>query len=109
MSRLRPTLVTVHERSDVFPVRNPSIRAKGMSRRVGGRSGVSTRVANDVAKRLQNIRAVWFAVHNDPDKTVADVATEFYFIVGEVLEGRSLAALSLRKISRDRVNTHTEE
>jgi hypothetical protein len=109
MSDLRPTLDEEHQRTDVSQVRNTPIRATRVSRRPGGRSGVSTRVASDVVNRLRDIRAVWFAVHNDPDKAVADVAAEFYFIVGEILEGRPLSALSLRKINRDRVNTHTEE
>lgn len=80
-----------------------------MSRRRGGRSGVSVRVANDVAGRLRDIRAVWFAVQNDPNKTVADVAAEFYYAVGEILEGRTLRSLSLRNIDRARVIAHAEE
>jgi len=109
MPLLRAALAGERKRAHVPDVRDPPIRAPAVSRRRGSRSGVSARVANDIAGRLRDIRAVWFAVHNDPDKTVAEVAAEFYYIVGEILEGRTLRALSLRNINRDRVNTHAEE
>ena len=90
-------------------MRNKAVRAKTVSRRRGSRSGVSVRVANDVIGRLRDIRAVWCAVQNDPNKTIGDVAAEFYFVVGEILEGRTLRSLSLRNIDRERVNAHVEE
>ena len=98
-----------HQRSNVPAVRNETVRAKGMSRRRGSRSGVSVRVANDVAGRLRDIRALWHAVHNDPHKTVDELAAEFYFAVGDVLEGRTLRSLTLHKIDRERVDAHAEE
>ena len=78
-------------------------------RKRGGRSGVAGRVVGDVAIRLRDIRALWFAVHNDPGHSIADLSTEFYYAVGAVLEGRSISALELRKIDRDRVAQHAEE
>ncbi len=78
-------------------------------RRRGGRSGVATRVVGDVAIRLRDIRALWCAVHNDPNHSITDLAAEFYYAVGEVLEGRGATALELRKIDRDRVAQHAEE
>lgn len=90
-------------------MRNQAVRVKGVSRRRGSRSGVSVRVANDMAGRLRDIRAVWFAVQNDPTKTVADVAAEFYYAVGEILEGRTLRSLTLRNIDLERVIAHAEE
>jgi hypothetical protein len=80
-----------------------------VSGRNGKRSGVSNRVANDIAGRLRDIRAVYFAAQNDPNKTVADIAAEFYYVVGEILEGRTIHALSLRLIDRTRVIAHVEE
>lgn len=109
MPVLRSAVVEKHQRSNLSSVRDQAVRAKGMSRKRGSRSGVSVRVANDVAGRLRDIRAVWFAVHNDPNKTVTDVAAEFYYAVGEILEGRTLRALSLRNIDRERVLAHVEE
>jgi len=109
MSVLRAPPVEERQRTDVSSVRDRSVRAKGMSRRRGGRSGVSVRVANDVAGRLRDIRALWFAVQNDPNKSVTDVAAEFYFAVGEVLEGRTLLSLTLRNIDRERVIAHAKE
>lgn len=68
-----------------------------------------TRATADVAGRLRDIRALWFAVHNDPKHSVADLAAEYYYAVGEVLEGRPLRTLNLRKIDRERVLQHAEE
>lgn len=109
MPVLRPALADKRQRANVPVVRNQAVRAKGVSRRRGSRSGVSARVANDVVGRLRDIRAVWCAVQNDPNKTVADVAAEFYYAVGEILEGRTLRSLSLRNIDRERVIAHAEE
>lgn len=78
-------------------------------RRRGGRGGASTRVVADVAGRMRDIRALWFAVHNDPKFSVTDLSPEFYYAVGELLEGRTLHALNLRKIDRVRVAQHAEE
>lgn len=112
MPVLRPRAVEQRQRADVPALRDEAVRAprlKGVSRRRGGRSGVSVRVANDVIGRLRDIRAVWCAVQNDPNKTVTEVAAEFYFVVGEILEGRTLRSLSLRNIDRERVIAHVEE
>lgn len=109
MSILRQRAVAKHERPNVPEVRDATVRATGMSRRRGSRSGVSVRVANDVAGRLRDIRALWCAVQTDPTKTVADVAAEFYYAVGEILEGRTLRSLTLRNIDRERVLAHVEE
>lgn len=78
-------------------------------RRRGGRNGVSSRVASDVAGRLRDIRALWFATHNDPKHSVTDLAPEFYYAVGEILDGRTLRSVNLRKIDRNRVAEHAEE
>lgn len=95
-----------------------------MTRRRGSRSGASTRVANDVANRLRDIRAIWNAVHNDPHKVIACpcnnkecvekhhklyLADEFYFAIGDLLEGRPLRSLEFHKIDRARVIAHAEE
>ena len=79
------------------------------SRRRSGRNGASTRVASDLAGRLSDIRALWHAVHNDPHKSVEDLAAEFYFAVGDILEGRPLKSLTFQKIDRERVLAHAEE
>jgi hypothetical protein len=80
-----------------------------VSRKRGSRSGISTRVAQDMAARLARVRALWFAVQNDPKNTVEGVSTEFYFAVGELLEGRAIKAITLRTIDRERVLAHVEE
>jgi hypothetical protein len=80
-----------------------------MSRRRGSRSGVSTRVANDIAGRLRDIRALWLAVHNDPRESIESLAAEFFFAVGDIFEGRTLESLTLQKIDRERVTAHAEE
>lgn len=68
-----------------------------------------TRAAADVASRLRDIRALWFAVHNDPKHSVTELAPEYYYAVGEILEGRPVRSLNLRKIDRERVLQHAEE
>jgi hypothetical protein len=80
-----------------------------VSRKRGSRNGVSSRVAQDAAGRLARVRALWFAVQNDPKATVENVSAEFYFAVGELLEGKSIEAITLRMIDRERVRTHAEE
>lgn len=92
-------------------MRLEAVRGEAVSapRRRGGRSGATTRAAADVAGRLRDIRALWFAVQNDPKYSVTDLSAEFYFAVGEVLEGRAVRALNLRRIDRDRVAQHAEE
>lgn len=70
------------------------------------RKGPSARVAKvqaDVARKLVYVRAVYFAVQNDPDLPLDDVAAEFYGLVGEILEGKSLRSIEFNKISRERV------
>ncbi len=123
MPAVRLAVVEDGKRSGVPTMRNQTVRAKGMSRRRGSRSGVSVRVANDVASRLRDIRAVWNAVHNDPHKVIACpcnnkecvakhqqyLADEFYFIIGDLLEGRPLKSLEFHKIDRARVLAHAEE
>lgn len=80
-----------------------------MTRRRGGRTGVSNLVADDMTGRLRNIRALWCAVQNDPNQNVTSVAAEFYYAVGELLEGRTLRTVTLRAIERDRAIAHFEE
>lgn len=80
-----------------------------MSRRQGGRSGVSARITSDVALRLRDIRAVWYAVTNDPHNSVEALASEFYFIVGDLLEGKPLNTLPFLRISKERVLAYAED
>ena len=80
-----------------------------MSRKRNSRNGVSSRVAQDAAGRLARVRALWSAVQNDPKTTVENVSAEFYFAVGELLEGKSLESITLRAIDRERVIAHAEE
>lgn len=109
MPALRYAVKQEGKRSGVPEVRDQALRARQVTRRRGGRSGISNHVTSDVASRLRDISALWLAVHNDPKKTVADLAAEFYFAVGEVLEGRPLSALSLSNIDRERLKAHAEE
>jgi hypothetical protein len=78
-------------------------------RKRGGHSGLSLKVTGDVVHRLASIRALWFAVYNDPDTSVHDVAAEFYSAVGQLLEGRSLEQMDFQFINKDRVLEHVRE
>lgn len=60
-------------------------------------------VANDVARRVIYVRALYLAVLNDPDVTLQEVAVEFYGAVGEILEGKAPRQIEFNKIRRERV------
>lgn len=75
----------------------------------GPATGVSQKVSGEITGRLKYIRALWFGVHNDPNHTVADLASEFYSKVGEILEGKSLKQLTYYRIDLKRVLEHVEE
>lgn len=75
----------------------------------GSRSGLALKVTGDVIRRLVGVRALWFAVHNDPERSVQDLAVEFFFAVGQLLEGVPLEQVQMNKISRERVLQHVKE
>jgi hypothetical protein len=60
-------------------------------------------MSNDNIRKLAVVRALWLAVQNEPDKSVKDMSVEFYYAVGEVLEGKTLDDLELRRIDPKRV------
>jgi hypothetical protein len=64
---------------------------------------------HDVAARQRAVRALWLAVQNDPVSPIHDVAVEFYFAVGKLLEGHSLEAIEFRRIDRRRVLEQHQE
>src|SRR5882672_4973368 len=111
MPVLRERTTVQYQRPDVPAMRDKALRggSQAVNRKRGSRSGISARVAHDMAARLRSVRALWFAVQNDPRGSVEDVASEFYFAVGELLEGRTLKAVTLRLIDRERVLAHAEE
>lgn len=74
-----------------------------------GSNGVSQRATGEVVGRLKAIRALWFAVMNDPDHSVADLSDEFYSKVGDVLSGKPLSDLIYYRISKTRVLEHAED
>lgn len=74
-----------------------------------GPSGASQRVTGEVIGRLKAIRALYFAVMNDPNHSVDDLSAEFYSKVGDVLSGMPLADLTYYRISKTRVLEHTED
>lgn len=75
----------------------------------GNRNGLSTKVSGEVIRRLAYVRALWLTIHNTPNLTVEDVAMEFFYAVGELLEGKTLAQIEFRKIDRKRVLQHLKE
>lgn len=97
------------KRPEVSALRHVALRAAKAVKRRGGRNGVSTRVARQMATRLNQVRALWLAVQNDPKQSIEDVAAEFYFAVGEMLEGHTVRSVTLRKIDRERAIAHAED
>ena len=73
-----------------------------------GSNGTSQRVTAEMIQRLRDVQVLWLAVMNDP-RPVADLAPEFYFKVGELMEGKRLADLTYHAISRDRVLSHAKD
>jgi len=73
------------------------------------RTGLATKITGDVIRRHGGVRALWLAIQNDPELSVQDVAVEFYFAIGELLEGKPLNEIELRKIDRRRVLQHIKE
>jgi len=73
------------------------------------RTGVSDKVTGDVVRRFVDVRALWLAVHNDPNLTVEEVGVEFYYAIGELLEGKSIEGVAMYKIDRARVLRHVRE
>jgi hypothetical protein len=74
-----------------------------------GAASPNQKVTADIAGRLKNIRALWLAVYNDPEHTLAEVAVEVYDKIGELLEGKSLEQLTYYNIDRDRVLKNLKE
>jgi hypothetical protein len=56
-----------------------------------------------------DIRALWFAVNNDPALPVDALAAEFFFAVGDVFEGKPLEDIEMHKIDKARVLRHARE
>lgn len=76
------------------------------------RSGVATKVTSDIVRRLYSVKALWFAVNNDPNNSVQDLASDFYFAIGQVLEGVSIEHIvseGVGKIDGRRVLQHMKE
>jgi len=63
----------------------------------------------DVVRRLKNIRDIWLAINNDPNQTVESCATEFFYTVGDLLEGKYVEQLYFHKINKDRVMRQIKE
>jgi len=102
------------ERSEMSSVRNRAVRGRETKEAVNtkvrkGASGASQRVTGEMVSRLRAIRALWFAVLNDPRHGIEDLSVEFYYKVGELMEGKTLDGLTYHVISRDRVLSHAKE
>lgn len=93
---------------------NFAVRISTNSEAVSGKprkvpNGASQRVTQEVVGRLKAIRALYFAVMNDPTHSMADLSDEFYSKVGDILSGMSLADLTYYRISKTRVLEHAKD
>jgi hypothetical protein len=79
------------------------------NKRANATPGASQKVTSEITGRLREIRALWFGVHNDPKHSISDLAEEFYFKVGELLEGKTLKQLTYHGIDKERVLEHVED
>lgn len=78
-------------------------------KRAGATSSANQKVNSEITNRLREIRALWFAVHNDPKHSVEQLAAEFYFKIGDLLEGKNLKQLVYHSIDKERVFEHVED
>jgi hypothetical protein len=98
----------------VSALRHQAVRVADDSEAVSGKQrkgsrGASQRVTGEVVGRLKAIRALYFAVMNDPTYSMADLSDEFYSKVGDVLSGMSLSDLTYYRISKTRVLEHAKD
>ena len=84
--------------------------AKPMAKTVRtGPKEIVRELSNDLARKVASVRALWLAVQNEPDKSVKDMSVEFYYAVGELLEGRQLSEIELHTIDPKRVSPHVKD
>jgi len=63
----------------------------------------------DLNRRLKSIRDLWLAVHNDHNRTIGDQSVEFYYKIGELLEGKDIEKLVFKTIDGARVARQTKD
>ena len=66
-------------------------------------------VTHDILNRYSLIRAVYRAYYTSLDVPAQDVATEFFFVVGDILEGKPLGATRLRYLDLEVVKKILKE
>ena len=67
------------------------------------------KVAREIVDRYRLIRALHTCYYTQLGAKVDQFATEFFFLVGDVIEGKSIDADRLRFLDMDRVNEFLKE
>ena len=67
------------------------------------------RVTDDLVRQIHSIKALWLAVHNDPNHSIQDLAVEFYGAVRDLFEGKALDQIEFQNIDPKRVARHFKE
>lgn len=67
------------------------------------------RLALEVVERYRFIRALHTCYYNQLGANVVDFACEFFFLVGDVIEGKPIDEASLRFVDMDRVREFLKE
>lgn len=67
------------------------------------------RVAREIVDRYRLIRALHTCYYTQLDAEVSQFSTEFFFLVGDVIEGKSIDVSRLRYIDMNRVNEFLKE
>lgn len=73
------------------------------------RKSKPARVAREIVDRYRLIRALHTCYYTQLDANVTQFSTEFFFLVGDVIEGKSIDASRLRYIDMNRVNDFLKE
>jgi hypothetical protein len=87
----------------------PKVRNETLREAMSGQRNL--KVTADVVRRLKSISDLWLSMNNDPNHTVSepDYASEFFWLVGDILRGMHLEQLTFKKVSRERVIAQSKE
>ena len=83
--------------------------AKQIAKSRTGPKEIVRDISNDLVRMVASVRALWFAVLNEPDKSVQDMSAEFFDAVGKLLEGWQLSEIELHTIDPKRVFPHIKD
>jgi hypothetical protein len=67
------------------------------------------RVQNEIVERYRLIRAIHTCYYTELSVDVGDFATEFFYLAGDIIEGKPIDESRLRFVNMERVNQYLRE